>query len=115
MRLTTAVLAYFTASLVSAAPASYTGDGTYYQPGLGACGKTNGPTDLIVAVSAGYFDSHRATVCGKAFTVRYRGKSVKVQVVDRCAGCAMGDLDLSPAAFKHLAPLAVGRIHGVNW
>lgn len=31
--------------------------GTFFEPGLGACGITNGPNDLIVAVSAQLYDS----------------------------------------------------------
>ena len=44
------------------------------------------------------------------------GNSVTVKITDRCAGCqGQGDLDFSPAAFQQLAPLSVGRIHGMTW
>ncbi|TEB33898.1 hypothetical protein FA13DRAFT_1626740 [Coprinellus micaceus] len=34
--------------------------------------------------------------------------------VDSCQGCSPSDVDLSPSAFMALAPLAVGRLHGVQ-
>lgn len=41
-------------------------------------------------------------------------KSVAVTVVDRCQGCAEGDVDLSPTAFSKLANQDLGRIK-VTW
>jgi hypothetical protein len=46
-------------------------------------------------------------------TVTWRGKSVVVRVVSFCA-CGSAVIDLSPAAFKMLAPLHVGRLHNVT-
>jgi len=101
-----------------------TGDGTFYTPGLGACGVTNTASDLIVAVSESLFDSYPGysgtnpnsnPVCGKKITASYGGKSVTVTVEDRCTGCAETDLDFSPAAFTELAAESVGRIHGMTW
>ena len=41
------------------------------------------------------------------------GRSVDLDVRDKCYSCAAGDLDLSPAAFAVLEPnLGVGRLHG---
>lgn len=36
---------------------SGTGAFTFFEPGLGACGEENKPSDLIVAVSSQVFDS----------------------------------------------------------
>lgn len=44
-----------------------------------------------------------------------KGKSVTVEVVDKCPGCGYYDLDFSPAAFEKLAPLSTGRLYGVSW
>jgi expansin (peptidoglycan-binding protein) len=52
--------------------------------------------------------------CGKKTQITSGRKSVVVTVVDRCAGCATGDVDLSPAAFDQLADPSVGRLH-VTW
>ena len=56
-------------------------------------------------------------MCGRELKVTYEKKSVTVQVVDTCpaASCNVGSLDLSPAAFAKLAPLSVGRLHGISW
>jgi len=49
-------------------------------------------------------------LCGKYMKCSYGSNSVRVQVVDRCPGCSYGGVDLSPAAFKVLAPVDKGRI-----
>lgn len=42
-----------------------------------------------------------------------KGKSVVVEVQDRCAGCETDkDVDLTPTAFQQIADLGVGRIRG---
>ncbi|KAJ7611164.1 plant expansin [Roridomyces roridus] len=103
---------------------TFTGDGTFFQPGLGACGKTNTASDLIVAVGHGTFDSFPGAtanpnvnpICGKKLKASFGGKSVEVTVADRCAGCAgAADLDFTSTAFGKLAATSVGRIHGVKW
>ncbi|KAL2143393.1 hypothetical protein VTI28DRAFT_10507 [Corynascus sepedonium] len=96
---------------------------TYYYPGLGACGMFNGDGDLVVALSHVDFDPHTPngnpnhnSLCGRRLRASYSGKSVEVTVVDRCPSCNSGDLDLSPAAFNHLADLSVGTFRGTwNW
>jgi expansin (peptidoglycan-binding protein) len=54
-------------------------------------------------------------LCGKTASVNYQGKNVQVSLTDRCAACAYGDLDFSPAAFDQLADPSVGRISGIQW
>ncbi|KAJ3829219.1 barwin-like endoglucanase [Lentinula raphanica] len=102
----------------------YTGDGTYYTPGLGACGLTNDATQLVAAIGHQAFDSFPGAtanpnlnpICGKKVTASYGKHKVTVKIVDRCAGCAgEDDLDFSLAAFSVLADPAVGRLHGVTW
>ncbi|EIW81868.1 plant expansin [Coniophora puteana RWD-64-598 SS2] len=101
-----------------------TGEGTSYAVGTGACGVHNVPSDLIVAVSQQLFDTYPGykggnpnnnPVCGKKIKANYQGKSVTVTVEDRCTGCALTDLDFSTGAFEQLAPLSVGRLHGMTW
>ncbi|KAG6826927.1 hypothetical protein H0H92_013884 [Tricholoma furcatifolium] len=48
-------------------------------------------------------------------TVTHGGKSIIVQIVDRCAACAEGDIDLTPTAFSALADMALGRTDVVWW
>ena len=59
--------------------------------------------------------SNSNPMCGRKMRVTHGKQSVVVTVVDTCPGCAVGSVDLTPAAFKKLAPLSVGRIHGVKW
>ncbi|KAM0464916.1 hypothetical protein ACHAPV_001907 [Trichoderma viride] len=106
--ITTAISALCLAFATSAAPtepetraaAVFTGSVTYYDVGLGACGQTNYDSELVVAVSHSLYD--REHPCGRNIRVYYQGRSVVVRVVDRCAGCAEDDLDLSPTAFEQV-------------
>lgn len=96
------------------------GEGTYYDTGLGACGITNTDSDFIVAVSHELFDEtntgnpNNNEICGKKIRAYYEGKSVEVEVTDRCEGCKYDDLDFSPAAFKQIADQGLGRID-ISW
>jgi hypothetical protein len=47
-------------------------------------------------------------------TVTHGDKSIQVKIVDRCEGCAFGDIDLTPAAFAALADMSLGRT-SVSW
>ncbi|CAE6481047.1 unnamed protein product [Rhizoctonia solani] len=102
------------------------GRGTWYNPsvGTGACGWRNKDSELVVALGPSKYN--KVKKCGqsitvksggksvKSITVKSGGKSVKVKVVDLCPSCGGGSLDLSPAAFKKLAPLSKGVIQ-VTW
>lgn len=95
-----------------AAAASYSGQMTYFNPGLGACGQTNGDNDAVAAVSTGVYSSGGA--CGKTATIHYNGKSTTAKVVDLCPSCATGNIDVSPSVFQKLSPLSAGRVD-VTW
>ncbi|KAF8314312.1 plant expansin, partial [Clavulina sp. PMI_390] len=101
----------------------HTGDGTWFNPGLGACGITNDNADLITAVSTTIYDTYPGytgtnpnnnPICGHKLAVHHAGKTVTVKITDRCVACAEFDLDLSPGAFKQLAAESVGRIP-ITW
>lgn len=86
-----------------------TGDVTYYNPGLGACGETNRDGDAVAALAASLFDAQRP--CNRKIRVSYQDRSVTVRVVDRCERCVGNDVDLSPSAFKQvIGDLALGRV-----
>ena len=76
---------------------TYTGDLTYYDPGLGACGIDSGDNDAVVAISHYTFDAAQTSsdpnqnpLCNRkirATRVDERtGKSVSIDVtvIDRC-------------------------------
>jgi hypothetical protein len=107
--------------LPSANGGPYTGDLTYYGPGLGACGVTSQNGDSIVAVSHIIFDAvsvgsdpNSDPLCGKMIRVRKNGKSLDLKVVDRCVGCAARDLDVTEDTFAKLADVTLGRVK-VEW
>ncbi|KZS96138.1 hypothetical protein SISNIDRAFT_451833 [Sistotremastrum niveocremeum HHB9708] len=101
-----------------------TGQGTFYETGLGSCGITNTDSDHIVAVSMLLYDTYPGytnvnpnnnPVCGRKIRASYKGNSVDVTVTDRCTGCKITDLDFSPSAFDILADPSIGRISGMTW
>lgn len=47
-------------------------------------------------------------------TVKHGDKQIQVKIVDRCEGCAEGDIDLTPAGFRALADMGLGRTD-VEW
>lgn len=99
----------------------YTGDLTYYAPGLGACGVTSSDSDKIVAISHIVFDAvstgsdpNANPLCGKKIRARRDNKSVDLTVVDRCTGCQPDDLDVTVDTFAELADVDLGRVP-VEW
>ncbi|KAJ2110838.1 hypothetical protein GGI16_000118 [Coemansia sp. S142-1] len=97
---------------------SFTGDGTFFSPGLGSCGLTNSDSDLIAAIPAPQYGTNanpnNAEVCGKCALVKGPKGQVKVKITDRCPVCKTGDLDLSPSAFQQIGDFDAGRIP-ISW
>ena len=108
-----------------AAPGTaYTGDFTWYQTGLGACGITSSPSDHIVAISEDMFDLYTPpsgnpndnTLCGKTVDLTgVDGTIYPAKIVDRCTGCAISDLDLSEDFFNTVTNNGNGRVSGMHW
>ncbi|CAG8439362.1 1379_t:CDS:1 [Dentiscutata heterogama] len=91
---------------------TYSGEGTFYAVGLGACGQVNNNEQMVAALPAQQFDHLTSKkACGSTAVVERGGKHVTVKIIDRCAGCQLGDIDLSPAAFQELASPKEGRVH----
>ncbi|KDN49931.1 hypothetical protein K437DRAFT_222057 [Tilletiaria anomala UBC 951] len=92
----------------------YHGEGTYYNAGIseGACGGWHKSSELVAAVSRQQW--HGGEFCNQMLHVCHHGKCTDVQVVDECPSCDYGSLDLSPTAFKQLAPMSEGVID-INW
>ncbi|KAI0888601.1 RlpA-like double-psi beta-barrel-protein domain-containing protein-containing protein [Annulohypoxylon maeteangense] len=89
---------------------AFSGEMTWYQPGLGACGQTNTASDAVVAMSSPDQDGH----CGQTVSISYGGKTVTATVVDKCPGCSATSIDASPAVFQQLASLDAGRVQ-ITW
>ncbi|KAJ1665615.1 hypothetical protein EV178_002990 [Coemansia sp. RSA 1646] len=90
----------------------FSGDGTYFTPGLGSCGKTNAEDEFIAAINAPqygtYANSNNAPVCGRCALVKGALGRVKVTITDKCPPCKHGDLDLSPVAFMEIGDMDDG-------
>ncbi|KAK7440793.1 hypothetical protein VKT23_016871 [Stygiomarasmius scandens] len=101
-----------------------TGQVQFYSTGRDACGGTDTDSGHTAAVSHLLFDAFPGYngvdpttngVCGTQIRVTFQGKSTVVTATDRCEGCALADLDLSPAAYQDLeSDLGAGRIT-VTW
>lgn len=111
----------------AAAPATggyeHVGEATFYDPDLGACGTSNSGSEMVAAISQSLFDlttpngnPNKNPVCGRKARCSVKGgKEFIVTIVDRCVGCAFGDIDLSPAAFRASgAQESEGRVK-VEW
>lgn len=63
-----------------------------------------------------YANPNESPVCGKKIRVHGpNGNSVLATVADRCAGCATGDVDVTPVVFAELGYAQdIGRV-GVSW
>ncbi|KAI5123306.1 hypothetical protein M0805_009327 [Coniferiporia weirii] len=85
---------------------------TFYDAGLGACGKVNKPSDFIVAVNAEQWD--HGSHCFETITMSYGGKKTDATIVDLCPSCPYGALDLSEGLFEYFAPPVIGIIYG-SW
>ena len=89
------------------------GDITYYDTGLGACGITSTDDQNVVALPYEFMgtQSNGNPYCGRtiAITCDTTGKTSTATVVDKCMGCTGMSIDLSPAVFNELASESVGR------
>jgi len=113
----------------------YSGDLTYYDPGLGSCGITSTENDLICAISWELYglstflltnedskytpNPNDNPFCNRRIraTRKKEGEgnvTIDVTVVDRCTGCKPFDLDFSPGAFRMMADQSLGRVD-VTW
>ncbi|KAH7356527.1 allergen Asp F7 [Rhexocercosporidium sp. MPI-PUGE-AT-0058] len=94
------------------------GDITYYEAGLGACGVTNdGNVDKVIALPVGIMgaQSNGNPYCGKTVTIKKGSKTTIAIVADKCMGCLGNSIDLSNAAFLELAEFDVGRTTATWW
>jgi len=85
---------------------------TFYQDGLGACGKTNKPSDFIVALNSQQFDG--GSHCFETISITIGGKTNQATIVDECMGCGFNNLDFSQGLFDFFGSEAAGILYG-SW
>ena len=91
------------------------GVATFYDTdGSGACGYDPSPDPLTAAMNSTDYEDAKA--CGAYVLVQAAGgASVTVRITNLCPPpCRVGQLDLSPAAFDHLAARNLGEIP-ITW
>ena len=90
------------------------GEATYYDAdGTGNCSFEASPGDLMVA-AMNEADYAGSGACGACAAIDGPAGRVVVRIVDRCPGCAPGDIDLAPEAFERIADLSAGRVP-ITW
>jgi len=92
----------------------YSGRGTWFNVGLGNCGKMNKPSDLIVALATKTYADGVHCDQNVLITDKKSKKTVTASVRDSCPGCAPGDLDMSTGLFERFADLSVGVLD-ITW
>lgn len=89
---------------------------SFYDVGLGACGKVNVASDFIVAMSVTQFgDGYPGPNCFRPIQIEFGGKSANAVIMDECIKCPYGGLDFSRGLFDHFASEDVGIIYGTWW
>ncbi|KAF4976977.1 hypothetical protein FZEAL_6426, partial [Fusarium zealandicum] len=101
--------------------ASKSGEFTYYDIGLGACGgeDVSGQDEDINVVALSHLlmgeESNSNPMCGKTITIKANGKTTQATVRDKCMGCAVNDIDVSRKVYKEIwGSLDSGRTE-VDW
>ncbi|SMY29447.1 unnamed protein product [Zymoseptoria tritici ST99CH_1A5] len=101
---------------------SYSGDFTWFDVGMGACGFTSTSDQDVVAVSHVLFDkvstgnSNTNPLCKKIiYLIGADGNTYPGEIVDRCPSCAEGSLDLSESFFKKVTSNGDGRVLNMKW
>ena len=101
-------------------PGTFSGEGTFYNPGVGlsADGKLHQDSEMVVALNAAMFgnnpDPANDPVMGQKIKVSGPNGDVVVTVTDKLPSGAANDLDLSPAAFDKIADRDAGRVP-ITW
>lgn len=92
---------------------TYEGEGTwYYGDGTGNCLFEESEDSMFAALNNSQYGN--AEYCGAYIRVRGPQGTVMVQIVDRCADCPYGNVDLSRTAFSQIAELSQGRVD-IEW
>ena len=102
-----------TAGEVCEEPTEHSGEGTYYDAdGSGNCSFDPSGDRMIAAINE--VDYAGSAPCGACAEVEGPDGVITVRIVDRCPGCAPGDLDLSVEAFEMIAVKEEGRVD-ISW
>ncbi|RDB15327.1 hypothetical protein Hypma_004772 [Hypsizygus marmoreus] len=95
---------------------THVGRGTWFNVGLGNCGKVNKDSDAIVAIAKSRYNANGGGNCDQWVEIvnTKNGKKAYGKTRDSCQSCKPEDLDLSPSLFKKLDALSVGQLK-ISW
>jgi len=85
---------------------------SFFDTGLGACGKFNKASDFIVALNHQQYEE--SNHCFETITISYGGKTTQATIVDECMECPYGALDFSRGLFDFFGSQSAGYLYG-NW
>lgn len=111
-------LSPFALLLLTTLTHAYTGDMTYYDPGMGSCGIASGPNDDIVALSNAIMQNsgnpNANPKCGSMIGIwnPYTKKHYTAKVVDTCGACKPGILMSVRRCSRRLHPMGMGESMG---
>ncbi|CAE6404371.1 unnamed protein product [Rhizoctonia solani] len=93
---------------------THVGRATWFHAGLGNCGSWDNDDTPIIAVSSAMYK--QGGNCNQWVEVvnTANGKKVYAKMRDSCPPCGYDDIDLSPKAFKALAPMSQG-VFTASW
>ncbi|KAG6991076.1 hypothetical protein G7Y79_00057g090580 [Physcia stellaris] len=100
---------------------AYSGEMTYYAPGMGSCGISSSDGEDVVALSVPMMqngaDPNSNPRCGSTIGIWNPNTNQlhHATIVDTCQSCAMYDIDVSSTLFKKVAPDGDGRVKGIDW
>ncbi|EJU05724.1 hypothetical protein DACRYDRAFT_20122 [Dacryopinax primogenitus] len=98
---------------------TFSGRATWFNVGLGACGETNVPSDMMVALNYLQFgDGYPAPQCFQSITIEYNGQQQVATILDECpqGSCdAVGQLDLSTGLFSLFEDTSLGQFDMTWW
>lgn len=83
---------------------------SFYDAGLGACGKVNSASDYIVALNVEQWEGGKH--CFEMITISFEGKTTQAQITDQCPGCPFKGLDMTRGLFGFFSSLDAGIIYG---
>jgi len=93
----------------------YTGQATWFDVGLGACGKWSQPSDFIVALDTPLYGyGSPGPQCFKSVVIHGEGTCSVAVIMDECPSCAEGSLDMSKGLFESFTNLGVGEFP-ISW
>ncbi|KAI8973382.1 hypothetical protein BDF20DRAFT_648835 [Mycotypha africana] len=97
----------------------FNGRGTYYEVGLGSCGKYDTDDELVVAVNSEQManggNPNVNPKCDKMVAITGQKGTTTARIVDTCPTCKRGALDMSPKVFEAVCGQLSMGVCNIDW